>query len=627
MSLLTASDLSRYFGADEIFSGINLAIAAGARIALVGANGAGKTSLINLLAGIDLPSGGTVKTARKLKIAHLPQRPELAGDHSLWQEQLRAFADLRALERQLARFERELADAAGGESVLEEYGRLQSEFERRGGYRYETRIKMTLSGLGFAPAEYALPLPQLSGGQKTRALLSRMLLEAAGLLILDEPTNHLDIHAVEWLEKALAAYPGAVLAVSHDRYFIDNFASTIWELEHGRLRVYRGNYRAYATQRKLARETLRQAYAGQRRFVEKEREFIRRHMGSRGTAQAKGRLKKLETMKKRGRLLEGAPRQRKKMSLEMAAHQRSGDKVITTRALTIGYDPAAPLLHLPDLLVLRGETVAILGANGVGKSTLLKTLAGALPPLAGDLRRGAKVKIGFFAQAHENLCADNSLLDEIFSVKPMPLSQARNWLGRFLFSGEDVFRRVASLSGGERGRLALAKLALQGANLLLLDEPTNHLDIDSQEVLQEVLQGYGGTILLVSHDRYLIDALATQIWELAAGALTVTAGGYQHYLRERNRRLQAQADAPAETAPRPGAAKKAGLNRYQAARRTVELEERIDILEAKLRSITDALHEASLAGDAPRVRDLGSDYSAIETELESALTEWESLTE
>ncbi len=634
MSLLTAADLGKTYGADEIFSGLNIAIPKGARIALVGPNGAGKTSLLNILAGSDSPTHGRLNRARDLRYALLPQRPELAGEHSLWDEQLKAFENLRRLEARLAALERQMAEPAAYERALECYGPLQAEFERLGGYEYEARIKMVLSGLGFASADYDKPLPKLSGGQKTRALLGRLLLEQADLLILDEPTNHLDIQAVEWLEKYLTEYAGAVLAVSHDRYFIDSFAETIWELEYRRLQVYRGNYSAYSRQRALRRETLGKDYARQQAHIQKEREFIRRHMGSRGTAQAKGRLKKLETMKKRGAIIESGPRQRRKMSLEMAGIQRSGDQVIVTRDLLVGYKADQPILDVPDCLVRRGETVAIIGPNGVGKSTLLKTLCGQLPALAGHARLGAKVKAGYFAQAHETLVAENTLLDAVRAVKAMPISDARDWLGRFLFSGDDVFRAVASLSGGERGRLALAKLALQGANLLLLDEPSNHLDIDSQEVLQAVLAQFDGTILLVSHDRYLIAALATQIWELRESQLRITAGDYQEYLRERRMRSQREAAHSAKEAkPRrikgksAYAEKKYGLSPFELARRRDCLEATVEDLEAQLSAISQKLDEASQARDAGRARELGESYLRAEERLEAALEEWGRLAE
>ncbi|MCY4062185.1 MAG: ABC-F family ATP-binding cassette domain-containing protein [Chloroflexi bacterium] len=626
MSILSAGNLSKFYGPDEIFSDISVAIPTGARIALVGPNGAGKTTLLNLLAGIDSPTSGTVSLAGGARLSFLPQRPELAGEHSLWREQLKAFAELRALERRLAELERRMAQAEDAADALEAYGQLQAEFEGRGGYEYETRIKRVLSGLGFSSSDYDVPLPQLSGGEKTRAALSRLLLEEPDLLIMDEPTNHLDIEAIEWLEKYLDSFAGALLAVSHDRYFIDSFATTVWEIEYGRLQTYRGNYSAYSQQRARQRETLRHDYYWQQQFIRKEEEFIRRHMGSRGTAQAKGRLKKLETMKKRGAILESGPLRRKKMFLELSDHQRSGDQVILTRDLQVGYDGVA-LLRVPDLLVLRGETIAIIGANGVGKSTLLKTLSGDLPSLAGEVRLGAKVEIAYFAQAHETLNAGSAIIDEIRAVKPLPLSQARDWLGRFLFSGDDVFRPVSSLSGGERGRLALAKLALQGASLLLLDEPTNHLDIDSQEVLQSVLGAYSGTILLVSHDRFLVDALATQIWEIKPGEMKVVKGDYQEYLRWRKRALQSESalsQAPGRRGANPAAyrAKKHGLNPFEAARHTAKLEDKIQQLEANLSEISLQLDEASLAGDAAAVRRLGLAYSHAESELEAALEEW-----
>ncbi|MCY3833327.1 MAG: ABC-F family ATP-binding cassette domain-containing protein [Chloroflexi bacterium] len=628
MSILSASNLSKYYGADELFSELSLVINAGARIALVGPNGAGKTTLVQILAGIDSPTSGSVSRAGGTRLSFLPQRPELTGDHSLWQEQLRAFAELRALERRLAEMEQGLAEADSGDAALEAYGQLRADFEGLGGYEYESRIRIVLSGLGFSADEYELPLPALSGGQKTRAALGRLLLEAPDLLILDEPTNHLDIQAIEWLEEYLASFAGAVLAVSHDRYFIDKFATAVWEIEYGRLRTYRGQYSDYIKQRATQRETRRREYDAQQRFLQKEEEYIRRHMAGRRTAQAKGRQKKLATMAKRGAILESAPRGRQKMFLELSDHLCSGDRVISTRNLQIGYDAEAPLLSAPDLLVTRGETVAIIGVNGVGKSTLLKTICGDLPALAGEIRLGAKVKIGFFAQAHERLNAELALIDEIRAVKPLPISQARDWLGRFLFSGDDVFRPVSSLSGGERGRLALAKLALQGASLLLLDEPTNHLDNDSQEVLQAVLADYNGTILLVSHDRYLIDALATQIWELKPGQLKVTDGDYQLYLRQRKREARRQSAIKMTTglrARKQGAAyreKVQGLNPFEVAQHTSALEDRIEELEATLGEISRQLDEASQAGDAGAVGALGRAYSNAESELEAALEEW-----
>lgn len=633
MSLLVAQNLTKLYNADEIFRGITAEIPHKSRIALVGPNGAGKTTLINILAGLDLPTEGIVTRAKNTRVAYLPQRPELVGNHTLWEEQLTAFADLRMMEQRLHVLGDAMADPAQHDQAVQEYGTLQAEFERLGGYTYETRARMVLTGVGFGVAEYDTPLQRLSGGQKTRALLARLLLESPELLILDEPTNHLDIQAVEWLEKFLQEYEGAVLAVSHDRYFMDNFASTVWELEFGTLEVYRGNYSHYMRQREERRERLQKEFEAQQEFISKEMAYIRKHMGSRWTAQAKGRQKKLETMAKRGKIIAAAPKDRRKMRLQMVANQRSGDKVIETKALEVGYaDSTVPLFRVPDLVLQRGEIVALVGANGVGKSTLLKTLIGELPPMNGTTKIGASVQVGYFAQAHEKLNPRNTLIDEICEIKPMPQSEARNVLGAFLFSGDDVFRTVDTLSGGERGRLAFAKLTLAGANLLLLDEPTNHLDIDSQEILQSVIEDYTGTVVIVSHDRYFISQLATQIWAVGyrEGELEVFDGTYDDYVAARNQRSLATSEAskPAQkTASTTTSAKKNGLNPYQRQKRLTAVEAEIHALEAKQAELAQALETASATSDGEAVRTLGVQYTATETALEALLEEWAELAE
>ena len=633
MPVLSATNLTKFYGPDEIFSGVKIDVPHHARIALIGPNGAGKTTLLNLLVGADVPTEGEIHIARGTRVGFLPQRPELVGTHTLWEEQLNAFTALREMEAELNRLEHAMADPDEYETALAAYGPLQQEFERLDGYNYETRIRMVLTGVGFSDEDYHMPLPKLSGGQKTRALLARLLLEEPDLLVMDEPTNHLDIQAVEWLENFLKDFPGAVLAVSHDRYFMDAYASTIWELDWGEIEVYRGNYTHYVRQRGERLERWQKEYESQQAFIAKEQDYIRKHMGSRWTAQAKGRLKKLETMQKRGKII-GKPRgERKDMTLRLNAAIRSGDRVLMTRDLAVGYqDDYEVLLDVPNIALYRGETAALIGPNGVGKSTFLKTVIGDLEPLSGKVEIGASVEIGYFAQAHERLNPANDLIEEIIEVQPMKISEARNYLARYLFTGEDVFRKVETLSGGERGRLALAKLSLSGANLLLLDEPTNHLDIDSQEVLQEVLANFNGTILLVSHDRYLIDALATQIWSASVGELEVFNGTYREYLAARNKREAASkaAATPASTqngrsAQKAQTANAHGLNAFQLARRLEEVETHIHQLETQLDTLTAQIAEASAAGDAGKVRELGESYNQVETDLEATMAEWERL--
>ena len=632
MSLLVANNVSKFYAADEIFSGVSAEIPQKARIALVGPNGAGKTTLIKLFIGDELPTDGTITTASGISIAHLPQRPEMAGNHSLWDEIISAFDHLKAMEAELGELAMQMDDDA---RAIERYGKLQEEFERVGGYSYNARAKMVLNGVGFDEDDYDMPLQQLSGGQKTRAMLGRLLLESPDLLILDEPTNHLDIYAVEWLESFLKDYDGAVLAISHDRRFIDNFADTVWEMEFRSMEVYRGNYTHYMEQREERRERLAKEYESQQEFIKKEMDYIRKHMGSRWTAQAKGRLKKLNTMQKRGKILDSAPQNRKTMNLDIQTDTRSGDQVIITEQLQVGY--SEPLFDVPDFILTRGETAAIIGPNGAGKSTLLKTLIGGLAPLEGDSRLGAQVHIGYFAQAHEGLNPDKTVLDVIMEAGNMGIADARNYLGAYLFSGDDVFRQVKTLSGGERGRVALAQLSLSGANLLLLDEPTNHLDIDSQEILQAVIENFNGTVLVVSHDRHLIDALATQIWAITPEhGFEVFNGDYSEYVAYRRQRAQRLAEAEAAKQQSNGNANKGaanykpkvrGMNPFQLKKRVEELEATIHDLEAQMDSITASLGTASAAGDTAKVQSLGEQYTATEAALEAAMDEWAELAE
>ena len=630
MSLLTFSSLSKSYGPHDIFRDLSGAVPHESRIGIVGPNGIGKTTLFRIFAGLEDPSGGSLHRARGLRVGYLPQEAVtglLEDDNTLWQEMLTAFSGLLAREAELRTLEADMADPAKFESAVEKYGHWQEQFERDGGYTYETRIKQALDGLGFAADDYGRPIQQFSGGQKTRALLARLLLENPDLLILDEPTNHLDIAAVEWLEKLLSEWPGAALIVSHDRYFLDEVVNKVWEIGPARIDEYAGNYSAYVGQRAERRERQLIEYEAQRAFIAKEEDYIRRNIAGQNTAQAKGRRRRLERLKASDGAVVDRPRELDTLKLKLDTQLRSGDRVLETHNVIIGYhDDGKPLFAAPDLLLWRGEVAALIGPNGTGKTTFLKTLLGQLPPLKGKVKLGSSLKIGYFAQAHEGLQMQRTPIEEIQSVREMPVGSVRDYLAKFLFTGDDVFKKVEVLSGGERGRVALAKLALEGANFLLLDEPTNHLDIPSQEILEAVLSDFEGTILLVSHDRYLIDALATQIWALEAGRLETFKGSYREFVEHRaitNNQLPITKSQKADGKTKIATARaaKPSSEERRRAQRAEELELIIESLEKRLAEISAELEAAG--ADVEKVRTLGEEYVQVESDLATRLAEWE----
>jgi ATP-binding cassette, subfamily F, member 3 len=628
MSLITASELGKSFGPDDIFSNISLSIPHRARVGLVGPNGVGKTTLLRILAGLEEPSRGTVQRARNIRIGYLPQQAHFESERSLWDECLTAFTDLIARQKELTRLESAMSDPTAAESLLQTYGQRQLEFEHMGGYTFENRARQTLTGLGFTSADFHRPLRQLSGGQRTRAFLARLLLEDPDLLLLDEPTNHLDIEAIEWLENYLKEWGGAVLLVSHDRYFLDQVASAIWEMSPT-LEIFHGNYSAYLQQRAERYQRQLEEYQAQMEFIEKEEEYIRRNIAGQNTRQAQGRRKRLERMLAEARLT--PPHQNRSLHLHLNVNARSGNQVLVTRELSIGYaDDGRPLFHVPNLVLLRGECAAILGPNGAGKTTFLKTILGQIPPLKGESELGSSLKIGYFAQAHEDLHQERTLMEEIQLVAPNMLPAAvRDYLAKFLFTGDDVFKKVEVLSGGERGRLALACLALKGANLLLLDEPTNHLDLPSQEILQTILGNYNGTILLVSHDRFLIDALASQIWEVEPKkkSLRVFSGSYSQYKEARLAETILQTTAekhPVEVIKPPPPAPSLSKNEQRKRQQRLEAaEDRVTGLENQLAVISRQLENPP--ADPGKLQQLGGEYVRLENALNEALNEWEKL--
>ena len=624
MTILSAHHISKSYGAHDVLRDITLSLAHGQRAALVGPNGAGKTTLLHLLAGLEEPSGGAIHRARGQTIGFLPQHAdqELSEPISLHDLMRSVFAHLERLSAQMRELEQALADPDQHDAALDKYSRIVEQFEHAGGYTFETRIQQVLSGVGFERDDWDKPVNILSGGQKTRALLARLILADPDVLLLDEPTNHLDVSAVEWLEATLRDYRGALILVSHDRYFIDAIAETVWELQAGQLEVYRGNYTAYLIQREERREFQWKEYEKQQEYITKEEEYIRRNIAGQNTRQAQGRRTRLERLRESADMLK-RPEARKTLRLNLSTSQRSGDIVLRAHDLVIGYpDDRKPLLTCDQLYLYRNQRVAIWGPNGAGKSTFLKTVLGQLPPLGGEIELGASVKVGYYAQAHEMLSADDTVLSAILKVQNMPLSKARGLLGSYLFSGGTIEKRIGDLSGGERGRVALAVLALQGANVLLLDEPTNHLDLDSQEVLQDVLADFEGTLLVVTHDRYLVDALATHVWAIEDNRLVVYEGNYSEFIVARD---AAKTKAEAKTITPPAVPKDKANARAvqdkgekQRQKRAAELEAAIADHEARLIELARQI-ETARPGDVAR---LGSEYTRVEQDMQALIDEW-----
>jgi ATP-binding cassette subfamily F protein 3 len=624
MSLVTAQNLSKSYGALDVFKNVSFALPHKARIALVGPNGIGKTTLLRIIVGLDEPDEGQLHQAKDIQIGYLPQEASYSKSRreelqlTLWESCLLAFKELRAMEEKVRHLEHIMAEPEHMEDALARYGPMQEAFELAGGYTYPARIRQVLNGLGFSQQSHSQPLSILSGGERTRALLARLLLEEPQLLVLDEPTNHLDIQAVEWLENWLNDWSGAALIVSHDRYFLDRTVDTVWDLLSQGLEIYRGNYSAYLLQREERKLSQLAEYHSQQAFIQKEEEYIRRNIAGQNTKQAQGRRKRLNRLR-RDHLVE-KPEKQQHVRIQFGKASRSGDRVIETHDLRIGFvDEPCPLFRVPDLLLLRGECVGIMGPNGAGKTTFLRTLLGEVPPYAGEVKLGASLKVAYFAQAHEDLNSEHTVLEEVKTIDPdLRDNDARHLLALFLFRGDEVFRPIRALSGGERGRVALAKLMLQGANLLLLDEPTNHLDIPSQEVLQEALMQYPGTILLISHDRYLINVLASQVWVISKGTqeMEIYTEGYDEYLEVRKQRsLEKKAArksiSPSSSQPR-SRIKTTDLNQIEAV--ISELEEQLDLLSEELVKAGD---------DIDRVKMLGTQYAMVEEVLREQLEVWE----
>jgi ATP-binding cassette, subfamily F, member 3 len=635
MPIVSVIQVGKSFGAERVFAGVSFQIEANDRIGLVGPNGAGKSTLLNLLAGREEPDEGSIAIARNLRIGYLTQTIDFHPQNSLREEMLTVFAEAREWEYELGELALQLAtpaaqvDSALHEELLNRYDELQTRFELAGGYTFENRIDQVLDGLGFTRKQKAAPVVYLSGGQQTRAALAKLLLQEPDLLLLDEPTNHLDLSALEWLETYLTSWKGAMVVVAHDRYFLDMVAARTIEMAFGRIEEYPGNYTKYLRLREERMERRTREYEAQQAHIAHTEEFIRRYKAGQRSREARGRQKLLDRLERIER-----PRDFPEMHFEFNAVVDSGQLVLSTQKLAVGYAQTV-LVRVADLELLRGDCVGLLGPNGAGKTTLLRTITGEIPAVSGHVYPGHNVSTGYYSQTHSGLNPDRTVVDEIRQMSAFSEDGARSFLARFLFTGDDVFKPIGALSGGERSRVALAKLTLQGSNFLVLDEPTNHLDLQSRQFLEEVLGEFEGTLLFVSHDRYFIDRLATKVWVIEDGVLIPYLGNYTEY-RTRKRpivldvppapQVKSPDEEPSSTVKPAAPSRPGGKKSARLKVRTVEDVERdIEKAEAQVKALEDELAEAALKADAEQLTQLSAGYEQAKTRVEELLVEWEQL--
>ena len=634
MALVTCQNVTLSFGLRHILRNVDLQVDEGDRIGLVGPNGEGKTTLLKLLAKMDAPTEGAVDHRRGLRVGYLPQDPPTLEGGTLGDTMAEVFIDLRAVGEEMEAIAGKLSGAPDEAALLKRYAELQHDFEARGGYTIDRRIGIVLGGMGFAERDLARPLAEFSGGQQTRAMLGRLLLEEPDVLLLDEPTNHLDMAAVEWLERYLSGFGNAIVVVSHDRYFLDRTTRRTWEIAFGEVANYRGNYTAHLMQRRDRLVERTRLWESQQEHIARTEEFIRRHHAASRAKEARGRRTRLERFLRDEAIPK--PREHKQIHLRLRPADRTGEIVFKADELTVGYEAGNPIATVDELQVVRGQRVVVIGGNGTGKTTLLRTLLGELEPLAGSATIGARVIPGYLPQTHDALDPKLTALESVRTAVPgMTAERARTLLGAFLFSDDDVFKTIAKLSGGERSRVVLAILSARHANVLMLDEPTNHLDIPSQEILQEALAEFEGTVLFVSHDRYLIDALATDGSVDEDGQVHRILGGWEAYLRWRSDPgAEPAPDAPADTdASRTERkqqytkAKLAHRERRRLQRKQARLEDEIHALEFHLDKLTADISAASMAQRMDDVHALGADYQKAEAELKKLWDDWADVSE
>ncbi|MGB8509654.1 MAG: ABC-F family ATP-binding cassette domain-containing protein [Pyrinomonadaceae bacterium] len=640
--LFRLSDVHKSYGAQDVLRGASLQVNPGEHVGLVGRNGAGKTTMFRLISGEETPDTGDVVRARGVQLGLLNQHVDFEPGVTVHEAALAAFKNLQRIEHEMHELEHRMAEAGDElEAVLERYSDLQHQFEREGGFEYAAKAEAILQGLGFDRETWTTSAELLSGGQKNRLGLARLLLAEPDVLLLDEPTNHLDVAAVEWLEEFLAAYKSAYVIVSHDRYFLDRACTRIVEVENGRATSYTGNYSAFLVERDERREAQLRAYENQQHLIAKTEDFIRRNLAGQKTKQAKSRRKMLEKLER----VEAVRHDQSSGDFRLHKVERAGTHVLTVAEASVGY-PDLLLARDITFTLKRGEALGVIGPNGSGKTTFVKTVLGKLPPLEGEVRWGTNVQAGYYAQQLDDLDDRNEIIMELRRVAPASATagELRTFLAKFLFTGDDVYKHVRDLSGGEKGRLALAKLIYSRVNVLVLDEPTNHLDIPSREALEEALDAYDGTIITISHDRYFLDRIATQILALDGdGGAEHYDGDYTEYhdwhaaqRTAANIAARAVQEKPAgvkektatNNAARSGVAKSKAQGgqkskKKNSARAPQIIEAEIGEAEKRLASITEEMSRPEVARAPEQFAGLNEEYKQADARLRSLYDEWE----
>ena len=631
MIILQANKIERSFAGEVLFDTINLQVDERDRIALVGRNGAGKSTLLKILVGEEEPTSGEINKKKDISLSYLAQDSRFESENTIYDEMLHVFDDLRRTEKQLRQIELEMGEKSGEDldKLMADYDRLSENFRQAGGFTYEADIRAILNGFKFDESMWQMKIAELSGGQNTRLALAKMLLEKPNLLVLDEPTNHLDIETIAWLENYLVNYSGALIIVSHDRYFLDKVATITLDLTKHSLDRYVGNYSRFVEQKEQKLATEAKNYEKQQKEIAALEDFVNRNLVRASTTKrAQSRRKQLEKMER----LDKPEAGKKAANMTFQSEKTSGNVVLTVENAAIGYD--GEILSEPINLDLRKmSAVAIVGPNGIGKSTFIKSIVDQIPFIKGEKRFGANVEVGYYDQTQSKLTPSNTVLDELWNdFKLTPEVEIRNRLGAFLFSGDDVKKSVGMLSGGEKARLLLAKLSMENNNFLILDEPTNHLDIDSKEVLENALIDFDGTLLFVSHDRYFINRVATHVLELSENGSTLYLGDYDYYV---DKKAEMEVSQTEEASTSNQAKEASSVNDYQAQKesqkearklmRQIEnLEAEIEELETQSQAISEQMLETN---DAEKLMELQAELDKISHRQEEAMLEWEELSE